>query len=185
MGVRPFFSDKVEQTLDNLQSLSDIIKQSGFDSEIKILKMEMIPDNGILVLENKENTQQYCLYIERLHIVKEKPIALAQIYLPFYIGGKLSKQELESQTVYRLLEQKFGITIGEAIQNIEACPADDKLVSSLQVPKGSPLLKIKRVTVDKNNRPIEKIIFHYRYDEFSLKIKLSRTDHNLIWSGSL
>ena len=68
---------KVEQNLVNLQSLSHIIKESGFKPEVAVTKMETvaIPDN-LKQLFNSNFSE--CLYIERVHVVKNKPIAFAK-----------------------------------------------------------------------------------------------------------
>lgn len=176
--VRP---EKVEQALNHLKGLTDIINESGFDSYVKITTMKMVLDEEVFLSDIESADKSKYLYIERLHFIKEKPIALAKIYLPYEIGKQLDKKELESQTLYSLLEQKLGITIGEATQFIEACPADDKLVDTLEVQKGTPLLKIERDTLNNANKLIEKIVFYYRHDAFSLKIKLNRPDKDSIW----
>lgn len=174
-------TNKVEDTLDHLQSLSEIIERSGYKPQAKIMKIEMI--QVIEELKSEENNQNasYSLYIERLHTIQDKPIAFAQIYLPNEIGERLTKQELENKTVYHLLEHKLGINPGEAIQTIEACPADEKLASYLEVPEGSTLLKAERLTYDTYNQPIEKITFYYRFDEYSFKIRLTRANQITMW----
>lgn len=174
-------TEKVEETLDKLQSLSEIIEQSGFKPHAKIMKIEMVPNIDDFIQKNAHIKDSHCLYIERLHTIEEKPIAFAQIYLPNKIGEKLTKHELENQTIYYLLEHNLGIRIGEAIQTIEAYPADEKMASYLDVSEGSPLLKTERLTFSDDNQLIEKITFYYRFDEYALKIKLKRPNQIPMW----
>ncbi|WP_338655538.1 GntR family transcriptional regulator [Sporosarcina psychrophila] len=172
---------KVEQTLDQLQSLSDIIKNSGYHPQVKITKLEMVSTLNIFLQEKDSEIDSHCLYIERLHTVVELPIAFAQVYIPYNLGEKLTKNELENNTIYELLENKLGITLGEAIQSIEACPASEALGKVLDVPEGSPLLKAERLTYSTQNKLIEKITFYYRFDEYAFKIKLNRANLIPMW----
>lgn len=172
---------KVEQTLDQLQSLSDIIKNSGYHPQVKITKLEMVSTLNIFLQEKDSEIDSHCLYIERLHTVEELPIAFAQVYIPYNLGEKLTKNELENNTIYELLENKLGITLGEAIQSIEACPASEALGKALDVPEGSPLLKAERLTYSTQNKLIEKITFYYRFDEYAFKIKLNRANLIPMW----
>lgn len=173
--------EKVEQTLDQLQSLSDIIKNSGYTPQVKIKKLEMVSTPTSFKQDENNDIDPYCLYIERLHTVEELPIAFAQVYIPYDLGEKLTKNELENHTIYELLEQKLGITLGEAIQSIEACPASEALGKVLDVPEGSPLLKAERLTYSSKDKLIEKITFYYRFDEYAFKIKLSRASQIPMW----
>src|SRR5699024_4178358 len=137
--------EKVEQTLDELQSLSDVIKKSGFNPQVKINEMKKVNKikvldiHGELPLKQSVRYNEY-LYIERLHIVEESPIALAKAYIPLEFGIEFTQTELEQFTIYELLEKKFDIMLGEAVQSIEAFPANAKLGELLNVPEGSPLL---------------------------------------------
>lgn len=175
--------EKVEQTLDQLQSLSDVIKKSGFNPRVKINKMEV--KHMAEALSSKEQAGDIeSLYIERLHIVEDNPIALAKAYIPIEFGKSLTKKELEIFTIYELLENKLDITLGEAVQSIEAYPASKELGKVLDVPKGSPLLKAERLTYSADNKLVEKIIFYYRYDVFAFKINLNRVSITPMWPTS-
>lgn len=168
--------EKVEQELFELQSLSDIIEKSGFTHKINIIKFEKVDTPSDI-----ENFGSSCLYIERLHKIDDKNIALAIILLPYAIGSKFTIKDFEDHAVYRLLENENKIKLGEAVQIIESVPATQDLAKKLQVKEGTPLLKAKRITYDKSEIPVEKIVFYYRYDEFSFKVRLPVADHNTLW----
>lgn len=168
---------KVEQELIRLQSLTEIIEESGYDPAVEILNFERVstPDD-------MKGFGAECLYIERLHSVDNKPIAYAEIHLPYYIGEILTKDDFNNHTVYHLLEHKIGTKLGEALQTIEACPAAAKQAKQLAVPKGTPMLKLERVTYDTNHASVEKIVFYYRYDAITLKVRLPSANQVSMWS---
>lgn len=171
--------DKVEQHLDELKSLTDIIKTHGYNPKVKVIKKE-----------NRKTSQSFsdsatddldCLYIERIHSLEDEVVALAQAYIPNRFGSQISKDELESKTIYELLENKFNIKLGEADQSIEACPANKELSKILNVNVGTPLLKAKRLVFSTDKELIEKIIFYYRYDAFAFKVKLNSISITPMW----
>lgn len=122
-----------------------------------------------------------CLYVERVHIVENDVIALAQVYIPNIYGSQITREDLENNTIYDLLENKFNVELGEADQSIEACPADDELSRILKVDIGTPLLKAKRLVFSRDSNLVEKIIFYYRYDAFAFKVKLNSISITPMW----
>lgn len=170
--------EKVEQSLDQLHSLSEIIQHSGYSPHVQIYKIATLTKDECFIPEDTDSEE--FLYIERLHTVNDKPIAFAQAYIPYALSVNWTKEDLEQTAIYDLLEQQ-GIQIGHASQLIEACPATDKLAQRLAVKEDSPLLKAERTTFCVNNKLIEKIIFYYRYEEYSFKINLNRADQSPMW----
>ena len=63
--------------------------------------------------------------------------------------------------MYELLEDHYGTRPGEAVERIEVVPALADEGSFLGVEPGSPLLSIRRTTVDEDGKPIE-----YSHDLF-------------------
>lgn len=178
-GIGTFVKqEKVEQTLGELQSLTDIIKGSGFNPEVKVIKMY----KKTLETSNENLDKQIeVLAIERIHSIEKKPIALARAYIPWEIGQQLKSIELENNTIYELLENKLNITLSHGEQSIEACPANEELSKVLDVKVGTPLLKASRLTFDNQENLVEKISFYYRYDVFGFKIKLNRYSITPMW----
>ena len=64
-------------------------------------------------------------------------------------------------SMYELLEDHYGTRPGEAVERIEVVPALADEGSFLGVESGSPLLSIRRTTVDEDGKPIE-----YSHDLF-------------------
>lgn len=166
---------KFNENLINLQSLSQVMTASGFKPMVSVLKISKITTPSNYQLNYLDNFGPECFYVERLHSVNNKPIAFAQIYLPSSIGKNLNNEEIEDRTIYDLIENKLNIKLGEAEQLIEACPADKKIAELLKVSQGYPLLKAERVSFDVNGLPIEYIVFFYKYDEYSFKIRLKKS----------
>ncbi|MFD1415137.1 GntR family transcriptional regulator [Oceanobacillus jeddahense] len=175
--------EKVEQTLDDLRSLTDIIKLSGYNPEVKVIKKETKLTSPTFS-KNDDGNNIETLYIERVHIIEGEPIALAQAYIPTKFGEKLTKKDLENNTIYQLLKDKCNVHLKNAEQSIEAYPANEELSKILEVPTGSPLLKAERLVYSTNDELVEKIIFYYRFDSFAFKVKLDNLSITPMWPTS-
>lgn len=176
---------KVEQTLDELQSLTAIIKKSGYQPKVKVVSLETVATVEAFLENNDRPDDTYCKYIERLHTVEDKPIALACVYIPYGIGEQLTEEELEKFSIYELLENKLDLKIGEAVQTIESLPANEEIGQLLKVPKNFPLLKAERLTYSEENEILEKITFFYPFNEYAFRIKLKRASKMPMWPSIL
>ncbi|MEN1969849.1 GntR family transcriptional regulator [Lentibacillus sp. N15] len=174
-------TNKVEQNLVHLQSFSEIMQEQGLESATQIKKMKIQPvvnlKENILPLEFGERY----LHIERVHLVDQKPIALAVIYVPAYIGEKITIEDLKNHSIYWLLENKFKIVIGKAEQTIEACPANSLVAELLNADENTPLLKAERISFSTEDLPVEKIEFYYLHSAYSFRIFLNRADQMSMW----
>jgi len=167
---------KFQENLLFLQSLTEVMTAGGIKPSVSVIKLAKVSkpkgDQG----DFWSGFESECLYVERLHSINNKPIAFAEIHLPYSIGESLGKEELEERTVYDFIENKLHIKLGDAEQSIEACPANRRLAKLLEVGQGYPLLKAERVSYDSEGSPVEHIVFYYKYDEYSFKIGLKRID---------
>lgn len=174
-------NNKLQQNLVHLQSFSEIMMEQGVQSQTQIKKVKKLPsisseENGL-----PPDFDESCLYIERLHLVDHKPVALAIIYLPAFIGEKITIEDLENHSIYWLLESKLDIVLGEAEQTIEACPAVGPIAELLQVDENTPLLKAERISFSEDRKPVEKIEFYYHHSAYSFRIQLTRADQMTMW----
>lgn len=102
-----------------------------------------------------------------------KPIGYAESYIPSDLGIQIAKADLKKSTLLALLEDK-GIEIFSADQLIGATLADTKLASMLDVTVGAPLVRIKLLVLDTNQRPVEKLTAYYRADSYEHHALLAR-----------
>ena len=68
--------------------------------------------------------------------------------------GEFSDESLPN-TLYALYQKKYGVTVGRAIEWLYAVAASEQDAEFLEVPSGTPLLEIRRIALDINNRPVE------------------------------
>jgi GntR family transcriptional regulator len=95
--------------------------------------------------------------IERIRLLDDLPVIAEKITLPAkQFGGieKLQPDELPN-TLYRLYENRFGITIHRANERLRAVCARKRDASLLELEPGTPLLEIERTALALDGTPVE------------------------------
>lgn len=166
----------LSQELSRLVSMSEVVQARGLSHKIEISRFEwVIPPKPIEEFFRIGHNNPVLL-IERVHIVNSYPAAVAVIYVPADIGVRITKEELETSSLYAVMEDKLGIMPGDAIQQIGATAANEHLVGMLKVPIGFPLLTAERKTLSSIGSPIEHISFYYNSDTYRFTVELSRAE---------
>lgn len=174
-------TNKLKQNLVHLQSFFEVMQEQGVNATTEIKKIKVLSDIDLKEHGLPANFDNTCFYIERLHLVDQKPVAIAIIYVPAFIGEKATIKDLEKHSLYWLMEKKLDIILGEAEQTIEACPAEGIVETHLNVDTNTPLLKAERISYSIDNIPVEKTEFYYHYSAYSFRIQLNRASQISMW----
>lgn len=172
-GKGTFISQKppVHEWLDSLNSLTDTVKKMGMVPGSKLLSNEIItaPSHIGDLLEVDS------LYtIERLRTADATPIAIERHFYCEEIGMQLAKYDLETSTIYDLLENSIGVELVEAEQFISCKEVSDEDAALLEVPVGSSILCVERLITNANGEPIEYYTSSFRPDMYVFRIKTKR-----------
>ena len=112
--------------------------------------------------------------IRRTRTADQSPICLEDARFPAHLVPGL-QDGLLGESVYRELEERFGIRVTRADQSIRATVLDESQAASLQVPAFSPALLVRRTARDGRERPVEFAESVYRADLYSFDISITRT----------
>lgn len=101
--------------------------------------------------------QDTVLYIQRLLVFDRHPVVLDDIWLGGEEFRQLTAQRLENHSgrLYSLFESELGTRILHAHEKIRAVNASEKEADILELPAGSALLLVERVTSTFNGRAVE------------------------------
>lgn len=97
------------------------------------------------------------IHVGRILSFDGVPVVLDDIYLQGEVFGGLNFEELKAseQSLYSLLEDRFGVRMIRAEENLRAVAADARSAQVLGVAEGSPLLSVERVTFTYGDKPVE------------------------------
>ncbi|HJV71076.1 GntR family transcriptional regulator [Ideonella sp.] len=86
-----------------------------------------------------------------------QPVVLDEIWLPAHLFKGLTAERLAQYAgpMYGLFETEFGVRMIRAEEKIRAVAADEATAELLQVPPGSPLLSVERLSHTYGDKPVE------------------------------
>lgn len=155
------------------QGLLDALSDAKISSAGEILEFDYKPAEARIaaILGVDENVEVQRSVRVRYH--EGKPMSYLTTYVPADLGRRYESHHLLDQAVLTLLEQT-GVEVTSADQNISATLAAAVGAEALEVKQGAPLLRIRRIVRDRDNRVVEYIIGLYRPDSFQYSMSLSR-----------
>ncbi|MDR7439852.1 MAG: GntR family transcriptional regulator [Armatimonadota bacterium] len=163
---------KIVEPLPRLVSFTEEMRAVGLEPSTRSVKVELITDPPKRVRETLRTDEDRFLRIERVRCANGQPIVLLVSYIPASLG--IDPQEDFSGSLYALLETKYRIQLGEALQIIEAGVADEHTAAQLEIEEGEPILIIRRGTFAKDGRAVEYVEGFYPADRYRYTIRLER-----------
>lgn len=132
-------SDPLRQSLDHLETIEQQLQAQGLTSARRVLRFGFITASPEIkaALDSDE-----VLEVVRINLADGEPFAAITVWCRPEVGAKLSRADVEASTFQELLRDD----IGHATQTIGAVAADAEVAAQLEVPEGSPLLRIARTT---------------------------------------
>jgi GntR family transcriptional regulator len=146
---------KITQQLIRLTGFTEDIRARGQRPGTKVLIAKMQPADEVVAERLRIKPKQPIFYLQRLRLADNEPLAIEVSQINFMGCEQLLEEDLENNSLYRLLENKYGLPLVEAEQELEAGLVSDEEAPLLQIPVGSPALFTRRITYTERNLPIE------------------------------
>jgi GntR family transcriptional regulator len=112
--------------------------------------------------------------IKRLRLGDGEPMALQTAFLSHARFRNLEAQLREDSSLYRVLEERFGVRLARAYEVYRPIILSRQLADLLNVPPRSAAFDVERTTFDIENRPIEFVVSILRGDRLQLTLELVR-----------
>jgi len=106
--------------------------------------------------------------IERLRLADSEPMALDTRYLAYDTCPELLDEDLEHESIHRLLLEKFRLPMLRAEFAMSATVLKGSQAARLAVRSGTAGFRVERVTYTTNNRPVTYMLSLYRGDQYRL-----------------
>jgi GntR family transcriptional regulator len=90
-----------------------------------------------------------------------------------WIGDKIAGDDLESDPIFSLLENKHGLALIEADDRVTACDAESSVAAALGIDAGSRILEIERTSYTAGG-PIDYERLLYCADRLKFRMRLKR-----------
>ena len=146
---------RLTQQLIHLTGFTEDIRARGQRPSTKVISATMHPADEAVAEKLRINPETLIFRLQRLRLADGEPLAIELSQITFKDCEKLLGEDLERNSLYRLLETKYGITLMEADQEIEAGLASNEDAQLLKIAPGSSVLYTRRVTYTERNQPVE------------------------------
>ena len=112
--------------------------------------------------------------IQRVRLADNSPLSFDETYLPREIGERILENDLETEPIFSLLEQKYDTPLVEAEYRLEAVSADTTVARALGIAAGSPIFLIERTSYTTGRQPVDYEKLYYRGDQIRFVTRLTR-----------
>lgn len=179
-GVGAFVKElNVKQNLVRLTDFSEDMKVAGLQSSSRLISLQKVDPikevNDILNLR----PDMKLIQVDRVRLGSGKPVAFDITWLPPSYGQLLFDEDLTTQTIYKIIEEKYDIPIEAGTYRISAANASEYIAGHLNIEPNQALLQIDRCSRTTGNK---KIYFQKRYynpDEVNYRVELARSDDTI------
>ncbi|HEX4202627.1 MAG TPA: GntR family transcriptional regulator [Ktedonobacteraceae bacterium] len=165
---------KITQQLIHLTGFTEDIKARGQRPDTRVLSAKMQFADETTADRLRIKPKQPIFYLQRLRLADGEPLAIEVAHINFMGCERLIDEDLEHNSLYRLLETKYGLTLIEAEQELEAALISKEEAQLLKMPLGSPGLFTRRITYTERNLPIEYARSVYCGNKYVFYTKLHR-----------
>lgn len=173
-GAGTFVSEpKIAQEL-TMTSFTDDMRRRGLRPSSQTLELRVTPAGARLGRLLHVSPSEPVVVATRLRLADGESMAIETIHVRERDVPGLTGADLEKQSFYELLQDRYGIVIVGGTQTIEPTVTDEEESSALGVPLHSPAFRFERVTQSETGEIVEFVESIYRGDRYRLVTSLSR-----------
>lgn len=175
-GLGSFVADnRLHQGLESLSDFVEDMEAAGLAPESIVLSQgtEQASPRIATSLGIKEGTVVW--RIDRLRKGDGETLAYDRTWMPMFYAHLLQQRDLESTTIYSILEEEHDICVCRGAFRIEAVNAPNDVAQHLDVPWGRALLLIERTTYSDADQQVYFQQRFYRSDRVAYELELRRS----------
>ncbi len=173
VGKGTFVSDpKINQELRTLTGFSQEMQARGGKPTSRVLEAKIIPATAHLAQVLRVTAKTELVLLSRLRMSNGIPRAIETAHLPHGLCPNLLRFNFAAESLYRVLEDEYGLRLVRAEQTIEAGLAGPIELELLQITPPAAILKMERLTFTNREAPVEYVVSTYRGDQYKFRANL-------------
>jgi GntR family transcriptional regulator len=165
---------KITQEFTELSGFVEDMQSLGRQASARVLDKQIVPASESIARQLALTTGALVVRIQRVRLADKAPLSFDETYLPREIGEKIIENDLETEPIFSLLEQKYKVPLLEAEYRLEAVSADATVARALRIAIGSPIFLIERTSYSVGQQPIDYEKLYYRGDQIRFVTRLAR-----------
>lgn len=165
---------KITQELTELSGFVEDMRVLGHRPSARVLDRTVVPCSETVARHLRLTAGVKVVRIQRVRLANDVPISFDETYLAREIGEEVIKNDLETEPIFALLEEKYDTPLVEAEYLLEAISADSRVARALRIRAGAPIFLIERTSFTEGNQPVDYERLHYRGDQVRFATHLTR-----------
>jgi GntR family transcriptional regulator len=139
-----------------------------------VVSSEIVAADGFLAAALEVKPGDSCFRLDRVRTADGRPMAVEQVYVPLERFEGIDRVDFAGASLFEVLEDRFGIALGDAEQRVVAVAIEADDASLLGVPEGAPGLRFTTVTRDGEGAPVLHAVSLYPGDRYEVALRQTR-----------
>jgi GntR family transcriptional regulator len=156
-----------------ISSFSDDMRQRGLAPGSRTLELQVVPAGARLGRILHVSPAEPVIVAKRLRLADGEPMAIELLHTRSSLVPGLTGADLEQNSFYDLLSDRYGISIVGGTQTVEPTVTNEEESAALGVPLHSPALLFERVTRASSGDVVEFTSSTYRGDRYRIVTEIS------------
>lgn len=165
---------KITQELTELSGFAEDMIALGRCPTARVLDKRIVPATKQVAEHLGVSPGAQVYRIKRVRLADGIAMSFDETYLPLDIGENVVSNDLETEPIFALLEDKYELPLVEAQYQLEAVTADEDIAQALAIEIGSPIFLIERTSYSDGRHPVDYEKLYYRGDLIRFSTRLSR-----------
>ena len=165
---------KITQELSELSGFVEDMQALGRSATARLLGKEVVAASECVARHLGVTAGTPVMRIQRVRLADGVPLSFDETYLPRELGEKVIQNDLETEPIFSLLEQKYEVPLVEAEYRLEAVSAEPAVAQALGIRGGSPIFQIERTSYCAGHQPVDYEKLYYRGDKIRFVTRLAR-----------
>ena len=167
-------SDDYSQNLFAITSCTDDVIRLGRNPSKKVTASEIVPADAKRARLLNTAIGDELFRLERITMADGEPLNYTITYLPRRLFPGIERYDFNTQSLYDLLAEQYGVKFAKSRRTIEAVFAEEEISEYLDIDEQMPVMLFESTTygvVQGRELPIESFKCYYRTDQYKFYIE--------------
>lgn len=165
---------RITQELTELSGFVEDMHALGRHPTARLVDQQVLPAPDTAARRLGLMAGTLAMRIQRVRLADGVPLSFDETWLPKEIGEKIVGNDLDTEPIFKLLEEKYDTPLVEAEYRLEATCADATVAQALGIEPGSPIFLIERTSYSAGHQPVDYEKLYYRGDQIQFVTRLAR-----------
>ncbi|MEG0453130.1 MAG: GntR family transcriptional regulator [Coprobacillus sp.] len=173
-GKGSFVCHQINEGVLHLTGFTERMKSHNYDLKTIVIEKKYAPIPLKMAIQFNRPINEEVIFIKRLRIVNNQPLCISHTYFIKDDHEWLMEEGLENQSVYKLLENKYHQSLGNATQVFSVGYLDSNDSSLLNLTDKNPCLCLTIFAYLSNEEPFEYDQTYYNSSLYQYEINMIR-----------